>query len=481
MPRPMPAHEPRRPHHPRRPLHQPPPVTMDQVSAQATAVTAKFRNQINQWSTMETPPSPFERFVPEKLKGQCAWVGWGWRRRGEPTRGPASTPPAASHPFPPLPIPLQPSQGLCSLLSTRGLENQVRGGGAGGRAEGAARDGHDPDPTLTATPSQLQLPQGDGRRVPGHAAVHGGEETKGGEIRKKRTRKRTRKKLTPPPLPSPPQFILVSQIVFSCLLRDNDAGNELGKATCLLNPVRVLPIALTAGLAIFVPVSLSQPAITIGALVAGKISVMRAVAYVIAQVGGAATGTACAWRGGRAASTAQPPHRLASPPPPPPLISCLDGQERARSGQPGMKGGVERDRGPRERRRPTPPRRPPAPRGRAACSTRPTRLPCCCCRPGRLPRARARLPFADPSPPFFPDQCRRRLRCRLYGRMDPHIYAHVCGALRDGRGALPVDRAPPRARGRERSEVWAGAEPSHFLPHHPPPTTTSPLPSASPS
>ena len=204
MPRPMPAHEPRRPHHPRRPLHQPPPVTMDQVSAQATAVTAKFRNQINQWSTMETPPSPFERFVPEKLKGQCAWVGWGWRRRGEPTRGPASTPPAASHPFPPLPIPLQPSQGLCSLLSTRGLENQVRGGGAGGRAEGAARDGHDPDPTLTATPSQLQLPQGDGRRVPGHAAVHGGEETKGGEIRKKRTRKRTRKKLTPPPLPSPP-------------------------------------------------------------------------------------------------------------------------------------------------------------------------------------------------------------------------------------------------------------------------------------
>jgi hypothetical protein len=310
----------------------------------------------------------------------------------------------------------------------------------------------------------------------------------------------------------------VSQIVFSCLLRDNDAGNELGKATCLLNPVRVLPIALTAGLAIFVlvyatasysgghlnvrereggggrrggrarqpraradPVSLSQPAITIGALVAGKISVMRAVAYVIAQVGGAATGTACAWRGGRAASTAQPPHRLASPPPPPPLISCLDGQERARSGQPGMKGGVERDRGPRERRRPTPPRRPPAPRGRAACSTRPTRLPCCCCRPGRLPRARARLPFADPSPPFFPDQCRRRLRCRLYGRMDPHLYAHVCGALRDGRGALPVDRAPPRARGRERSEVWAGAEPSHFLPHHPPPTTTSPLPSASPS
>ena len=256
MPRPMPAHEPRRPHHPRRPLHQPPPVTMDQVSAQATAVTAKFRNQINQWSTMETPPSPFERFVPEKLKGQCAWVGWGWRRRGEPTRGPASTPPAASHPFPPLPIPPQPSQGLCSLLSTRGLENQVRGGGAGGRAEGAARDGHDPDPTLTATPSQLQLPQGDGRRVPGHAAVHGGEETKGGEIRKKRTRKRTRKitrkKLTPPPLPSPPQFILVSQIVFSCLLRDNDAGNELGKATCLLNPVRVLPIALTAGLAIFV-------------------------------------------------------------------------------------------------------------------------------------------------------------------------------------------------------------------------------------
>ena len=203
MPRPMPAHEPRRPHHPRRPLHQPPPVTMDQVSAQATAVTAKFRNQINQWSTMETPPSPFERFVPEKLKGQCAWVGWGWRRRGEPTRGPASTPPAASHPFPPLPIPLQPSQGLCSLLSTRGLENQVRGGGAGGRAEGAARDGHDPDPTLTATPSQLQLPQGDGRRVPGHAAVHGGEETKGGEIRKKEQEKEQEKNSPHPHSPPP--------------------------------------------------------------------------------------------------------------------------------------------------------------------------------------------------------------------------------------------------------------------------------------
>ena len=89
--------------------------------------------------------------------------------------------------------------------------------------------------------------------------------------------------------------------MFSCLIRDS--VNELGKATCLLNPVRVMPIAVTAGFAIFVLVYATasysgghlNPAITIGALCAGKISVMRAVAYIVAQVGGACTGTAFVW------------------------------------------------------------------------------------------------------------------------------------------------------------------------------------------
>ena len=105
----------------------------------------------------------------------------------------------------------------------------------------------------------------------------------------------------PPPLSPSPHLILISQIVFSCLIRDS--VNELGKATCLLNPVRVMPIAVTAGFAIFVLVYATasysgghlNPAITIGALCAGKISVMRAVAYIVAQVGGACTGTAFVW------------------------------------------------------------------------------------------------------------------------------------------------------------------------------------------
>ena len=47
-------------------------------------------------------------------------------------------------------------------------------------------------------------------------------------------------------------FILVSQIVFSCYIGEGAEGNKLGASTCLLNPVRVLPIAATAGLTMFV-------------------------------------------------------------------------------------------------------------------------------------------------------------------------------------------------------------------------------------
>ena len=50
----------------------------------AGQAASAFKNQINQWSTMETPPSPFEKFVPEKLKGQWNVVPFIYPRIGEP-------------------------------------------------------------------------------------------------------------------------------------------------------------------------------------------------------------------------------------------------------------------------------------------------------------------------------------------------------------------------------------------------------------
>ena len=166
----------------------------------ATNAASQMANQINSWSTMDTPPSPFEKFVPEKLKGQWNVFPFIYPRIGEPINS--------------------------NFLKAMGAE-------------------------FLGTCLFL--------------------------------------------------FILVSQIVFSCLLRDN--VNELGKATCLLNPVRVMPIAVTAGFAIFALVYCTasysgghlNPAVTLGALAAGKITVMRAVAYIIAQIGGACTGTAFVW------------------------------------------------------------------------------------------------------------------------------------------------------------------------------------------
>jgi aquaporin PIP len=69
----------------------------------------------------------------------------------------------------------------------------------------------------------------------------------------------------------------------------------------LFFPTHNLPV--TAGFAIFALVYCTasysgghlNPAITIGALAAGKITVMRAVAYIIAQIGGACTGAAFVW------------------------------------------------------------------------------------------------------------------------------------------------------------------------------------------
>lgn len=110
------------------------------AGAAASQAASQFKNQINQWSTMDTPPSPFEKFVPEKLKGQWNVFPFIYPRIGEPINS--------------------------NFLKAMGAE-------------------------FLGTCLFL--------------------------------------------------FILVSQIVFSCLLRDN--VNELGKATCLLNPVRVMPIA----------------------------------------------------------------------------------------------------------------------------------------------------------------------------------------------------------------------------------------------
>ena len=115
------------------------------------ATTQKIKSTLNQWATLETPPSKFEKFVPEKLKGQWGIFPFAYPRIGEPVNS--------------------------NFLKALGAE---------------------------FIGSMMFM------------------------------------------------FILVSQIVFSCYIGEGAEANKVGASTCLLNPVRVLPIATTAGFSMFV-------------------------------------------------------------------------------------------------------------------------------------------------------------------------------------------------------------------------------------
>lgn len=47
------------------------------------AAAQKIKSTLNQWATLETPPSKFEKFVPEKLKGQWGIFPFAYPRIGE--------------------------------------------------------------------------------------------------------------------------------------------------------------------------------------------------------------------------------------------------------------------------------------------------------------------------------------------------------------------------------------------------------------
>ena len=71
--------------------------------------------------------------------------------------------------------------------------------------------------------------------------------------------------------------------------------------SCLLNSGRVIPIALTFGFTLFTMIYATasysgghlNPAITLGALAAGKVSLLRAGGYILAQLSGGLLGVAC--------------------------------------------------------------------------------------------------------------------------------------------------------------------------------------------
>lgn len=162
----------------------------------------KIKSTLNQWATLETPPSKFERFVPEKLKGQWGIFPFAYLRIGEPVNS--------------------------NFLKALGAE-------------------------FLGTMMFM--------------------------------------------------FILVSQVIFSCYIGEGTEANKVGASTCLMNPVRILPIAAAAGFTMFVLIYATasfsgghlNPAVIVGALVANKISCMRAVAYVFMQIAGAIVGTAFVW------------------------------------------------------------------------------------------------------------------------------------------------------------------------------------------
>lgn len=47
------------------------------------ATTQKIKSTLNNWATLETPPSRFEKFVPSKLKGQWGIFPFAYPVRGE--------------------------------------------------------------------------------------------------------------------------------------------------------------------------------------------------------------------------------------------------------------------------------------------------------------------------------------------------------------------------------------------------------------
>ena len=77
--------------------------------------------------------------------------------------------------------------------------------------------------------------------------------------------------------------------------------SHLPSLSCLLNSGRVIPIALTFGFTLFSMVYATasysgghlNPAITLGALAAGKVSCLRAVCYILSQLAGGLLGVAC--------------------------------------------------------------------------------------------------------------------------------------------------------------------------------------------
>lgn len=88
-------------------------------------------------------------------------------------------------------------------------------------------------------------------------------------------------------------FILVSQVVFSCR----------GASCSLPDEEGYMATAATAGFTMFALIYATasfsgghlNPAITLGALVANKITCMRAVAYMFMQIAGAIVGSAFVW------------------------------------------------------------------------------------------------------------------------------------------------------------------------------------------
>ncbi|KAK9917142.1 hypothetical protein WJX75_001261 [Coccomyxa subellipsoidea] len=102
-------------------------------------------------------------------------------------------------------------------------------------------------------------------------------------------------------------FITIGTVSSNCHTLDNASHSGADKSlesagfgTCFLGTANVLNIALAFGFSIFVLVYIAasfsgghiNPAVTFGMLVARKISVLRGLLYIVAQVLGACTGAA---------------------------------------------------------------------------------------------------------------------------------------------------------------------------------------------